>query len=143
MLRTASSLFTPHPSLNTRAHLHTSLPRSLDVSGIIGPDNVVRSPLPDIDLPKEDLYTYVYKDFAKYGSKVALVHGETGRVLSHSYSTVPLLLLSHSYCPTSISTVPLLYYCPTPTVPLLLVLSHSYCPTPISTVPLLLLSHSY
>ena len=61
-------------------------------------------------------------------------------------ASVPLLY----YCPTPISTVPLLlshYYCPTPisTVPLLLVLSHSYyCPTPISTVPLLLvLSHSY
>ena len=50
-------------------------------------------------------------------------------------STVPLLP-SHSYCLTP--TVPLLLshsYCPTPTVPLLL--SHSYCPTPISTVPLI------
>ena len=84
MLRAASSLFTPHPSLSTRAHLHTSLPRSLDVSGIIGPDNVVRSPLPDIDLPKEDLYTSVYKDFAKYGSKVALVGGETGREYTYN-----------------------------------------------------------
>ena len=79
LLRTASSLFTTHPSLSTRAHLHTSQPHSLDVSGIIGPDNIVKSPLPDIDLPKDDLYTCVFKDFAKHGSKVALVHGETGR----------------------------------------------------------------
>ena len=49
------------------------------MSNIISPENIVRSPFPDIEVPTSSLYSFVYKDFAKYGSKVALVRGETGR----------------------------------------------------------------
>lgn len=79
LARVASALFALQPSQHTHALLHTSPPCALDVSNIITPENVVKSPLPDIDLPKLDLYSHVYQDFAKYGSKVAMVKGETGR----------------------------------------------------------------
>ena len=75
----SASLFIPHPSHHTPTHLHTSPSCALDVSNIISRDNVVKSPFPDIKVPKVDLYTHVYQDFAKYGSKVALIRGETGR----------------------------------------------------------------
>ena len=75
----SASLSTPHPSHPTPAHLHTSPSRSLDVSGIISSENIVKSPFADIEVPKVDLYTHVYEDFAKHGSKVALISGETGR----------------------------------------------------------------
>ena len=39
----------------------------------------MRSPIADIEVPTVSLYNFVYKDFPKYGSKVALVRGETGR----------------------------------------------------------------
>ena len=77
-LQAASSISTPTPF--TRAPLHTSPPiRTLDVSSIISPDYIVRSPFPDIEVPTSSLYSFVYKNFAKYGSKIALVRGETGR----------------------------------------------------------------
>ena len=63
----------------TQSHLHTSPARAIDVSGVISPENVVKSPFPDIDVPSVDLYTHVFQDFPKFGSKVALVRGETGR----------------------------------------------------------------
>ena len=75
----SASLFTAHPRPPSRSHLHTSPSRSIDVSTIFSPDNVVRCPFPDIDIPQVDLYTHVYQDFAKHGSKVAIVHGESGR----------------------------------------------------------------
>lgn len=74
------SLFTHStPLTHPHAPLHTSPTCTLDVTNIISPDNIVRSPFPDIEVPTVSLYNFVYKDFAKYGSKVALVRGETGR----------------------------------------------------------------
>ena len=76
-LQAASPVFTSTPLVH--APLHSSPTRTLDVSNIISHDNIVRSPYPDIEVPTSSLYSFVYKDFAKYGSKVALVRGETGR----------------------------------------------------------------
>ena len=79
----ATSLFTCRKSL-AHAHLHTSLVHRLDVSNIISPDNIVKSPFSDIKVPTLSLYNFVYKNFAKYGSKVALVRGETGREYTYN-----------------------------------------------------------
>ena len=76
-LRAAVPLFTSTPL--TQSPFHTSPTRMLDVSNIISPENIVRSPFPDIEVPTSSLYSFVYRDMAKYGSKVALVRGETGR----------------------------------------------------------------
>ena len=81
LARATSSLFIQSQCLSplTHSHLHTSPARAIDVSGIISPENVVKSPFPDIDVPSVDLYTHVFQDFSKFGSKIALVCGETGR----------------------------------------------------------------
>ena len=54
------------------------------LSNIIGSDYVVRSPLPDIDLPKGDIYRMVSNNFSKLGTKIGLVDGISGRQYSYN-----------------------------------------------------------
>ena len=53
-------------------------------SDIIGSDYVVRSPMPDIKLPNEDIYRRVSSKFSKFGSKIGLVEGISGREYSYN-----------------------------------------------------------
>ena len=71
----------PLPAVST-AKLRTSSVALLDVN--ITPDNVVKSPFPDIQIPETNLFSLVYRDFSKFGNKVALVNGATGREFSYS-----------------------------------------------------------
>lgn len=54
------------------------------LSDLIGSDFVVRSPLPDIQVPSEDIYTLITKRFSTYGSKIGLVDGLSGREYSYN-----------------------------------------------------------
>ncbi len=68
-----------------RASLRTCLQfESFCYSSTIGDDNVVRSPAPDIALPKEDLFSTIAAGFSKYGSRIAIADGLTG--VEYSYS---------------------------------------------------------
>ena len=77
----SSSNRPPLPAVST-TKLHTSSVALLDVN--ITPDNVVKSPFPDIQIPETNLFSLVYRDFSKFGNKVALVNGATGREFSYS-----------------------------------------------------------
>lgn len=50
----------------------------------IQPTNIVTSPFPDIETPSQDLYRLVYRDFAKFGKKIAIVDGVTGQEFSYN-----------------------------------------------------------
>ena len=68
-----------------QSSLYHSTPKNQYAFGhSIQPTNIVRSPLPDIETPSQDLYRHVYKDFAKFGKKIAIVDGVTGRELSYN-----------------------------------------------------------
>ncbi len=60
------------------------LSNSLRLCSTIGSDYVVRSPAPDIELPKEDLFSTIAAGFSKYGSRIAIADGLTG--VEYSYS---------------------------------------------------------
>ena len=45
---------------------------------------VVQSPCTDVPLPEADLYSHVFRHYPKYGKKVALVDGVTGREYSYN-----------------------------------------------------------
>lgn len=49
------------------------------ITAPISPDNVVTSPFETVSYPEVNLYSQVFKDVAKYGSKVAIVDGVSGR----------------------------------------------------------------
>lgn len=51
---------------------------------VIGSDFVVRSPLPDIKLPTQDIYTMITENFPKHGTKIALIDGTSGREYSYN-----------------------------------------------------------
>ena len=53
-------------------------------SDIFGSDNVVSSPLPDIQMPTEDIFSFIMKEFPNYGSKIGLVDGLSGREYSYN-----------------------------------------------------------
>ena len=63
-------------------------------SNVIGSDYVVRCPFPDIQLPTEDIYGLISKDFPTYGSKVALVEGISGQ--EYSYNEVNESIINFS-----------------------------------------------
>lgn len=53
-------------------------------SRIISSDYIVRSPLPDIQLPKENLYKMISSNFPKFGSRIGMVDGISGREYSYN-----------------------------------------------------------
>ena len=67
------------PLLSSSPFHSTPISHSND---LIGADYVVRSPFPDIQLPTDDLYTLVTKNFSKHGSRTAIVDGISGREYS-------------------------------------------------------------
>lgn len=57
----------------------------MERSAVIGPDFVVHSPYPDIQLPTDDVYTLVTKNFSTYSSsKIGLIDGMSGRQYSYN-----------------------------------------------------------
>ena len=62
--------------------IHSSPPGGFDLSITVGPNNIVRSPYPNVQVPNASLYSHVFRDFDKFGRKIALVNGETGREFS-------------------------------------------------------------
>ena len=62
--------------------LHSNPLDGFDLSITVGPNNIVRSPYPDVPVPNASLYSHVFRDFDKFGRKIALVNGETGREFS-------------------------------------------------------------
>lgn len=69
------NLFKPISQFHSKAQVQND-------SSIIGSDYVVRSPLPDIEIPKEDIYTMVSRNFSKFGTKIGMVDGISGREYS-------------------------------------------------------------
>ena len=51
--------------------------------GIIGSNHIVCSALPDIKLPTDDVYTLITKNFSRYGSKIGMIDGISGRRYSY------------------------------------------------------------
>eukprot|EP00731_Ephydatia_muelleri_P025133 Em0017g216a len=51
---------------------------------IIGPDNVVRSPYPDVTIPEISLYDHVFSQVENHRKKIAIVDGVTGREYSYN-----------------------------------------------------------
>ena len=48
----------------------------------INPENVVKSPFPNVHIPETNLYNHIFRDAASLGKKIAIVNGETGREYS-------------------------------------------------------------
>ena len=61
-------------TLRTKVETHTKLDLNLE--------NVVRSPFPDVLIPKINLYNYIFQNSASLAQKIAIVKGETGREYS-------------------------------------------------------------
>ena len=61
-------------TLRTKVETHTKLDLNLE--------NVVRSPFPDVLIPKINLYDYIFQNSASLAQKIAIVKGETGREYS-------------------------------------------------------------
>ena len=79
----AASRF-PWSCVTHSSGIHSSPLRGFDLSITVGPNNIVRSPYPDVPVPNASLYSHVFRDFDKFGRKIALVNGETGREFSFS-----------------------------------------------------------
>lgn len=72
----------PAPAAATTS-LHSSpLSRHVDYKSCISPDNIVRSPFPDITPSGKNLFRQVFDEFPKHTQKIALVDGVTGREYS-------------------------------------------------------------
>ena len=56
----------------------------LQLQAPIGDDNIVSSPFLSVPYPKISLYKQVFKDFAKYGSRIAFVDGVTAKEYSYN-----------------------------------------------------------
>ena len=69
------SVFTP------TLYLHTTSNSSV-FGHTIQPSNIITSPYADIEYSPLDLYSHVFQDFSKYGSKTALVDGISGQEYS-------------------------------------------------------------
>ena len=54
------------------------------LSGSSEKNRIVQSPCTDIPLPETSLYSHVFQHFPKYGEKIALVDGITGREYSYN-----------------------------------------------------------
>ena len=61
-------------TLRTKVETHTKLDLNLE--------SVVRSPFPDVLIPKINLYDYIFQNSASLAQKIAIVKGETGREYS-------------------------------------------------------------
>ena len=81
LLATARHLRTNLPATILGAKLHTSKSLQLDL-GNIDTNNVVKSPLSDVNIPETNLYNHVFQDASMFGSRIAIVNGETGREYS-------------------------------------------------------------
>ena len=80
--RTRYLLYTSRRNFRT-AQLGTHLTRvRACTESDIDPENVVKSPYPDVQIPETNLYNYVFRDAASFGKKIAIVNGETGREYS-------------------------------------------------------------
>ena len=74
------------------ARLHGAAATQLRVTGrpvqpsiqTIGPDNVVRSPHPDVIIPEDSVYQHVFSRIGANGKKVAIVDGVTGREYTYN-----------------------------------------------------------
>jgi len=67
--------------LNLRQHyIKSCLHHSRSISWQISKSNVV-SATGDLEYPKEDLFTFASKRFAKFGERPAIVDGITGKKL--------------------------------------------------------------
>ena len=53
-------------------------------SQIISSDYTVRSPFPDIELPKQNIYQMISSNFPKFGSTIGIVDGISGREYSYN-----------------------------------------------------------
>ena len=66
----------------------TSWPRSTRYASYdpqtISSDYIIRSPLPDIELPKEGIYKMISRNFPKFGSTIGMVDGMSGREYSYN-----------------------------------------------------------
>ena len=51
---------------------------------VVGSDYVVQSPYPDFELPEDDIYTLITKNFPAYGSRTCLIDAATGQEISYS-----------------------------------------------------------
>ena len=54
------------------------------LSGSLEINRIVQSPCIDVPLPETSLYSHVFQHFSKYGEKIALVDGITGREYSYN-----------------------------------------------------------
>ena len=78
-----SSRVRPHSFSRVLCAHSTAVRPSQAFSNVVGSDYVVRSPFPDIEVPTENLYSLITKNFSKYGSKIALVNGLSRREYSY------------------------------------------------------------
>ena len=71
---------------NLTCQFHSTVHQSQAHSDVIGTDYVVRSPLPDIPPLKQedDIYHMISRNFSKFGSKIALIEGISGREYSYN-----------------------------------------------------------
>ena len=53
-------------------------------SSVISSDFIVRCPYDDVVIPKTRFYDHVFQNFPKYGKKIALIDGVTGREYSYN-----------------------------------------------------------
>ena len=81
LLATARQFRTSLPATVLGARLHTSNLLQLDLRNI-DTNNVVKSPLLDVNIPETNLYNHVFQDASIFGNKIAIVNGETGREYS-------------------------------------------------------------
>ena len=57
---------------------------SSEFSGVIGPDNTVRSPFPKAEIPEKNLASFIFDHFNSYQNQIALVDGVTGHQVSYA-----------------------------------------------------------
>ena len=51
---------------------------------VTDPTKVLTSPYPNVDIPKGNFYSFVYRQFEEYGSRTALIDGASGEKLSYN-----------------------------------------------------------
>ena len=67
-----------------RLRFSAVIPRATHFSNLIGQDYVVKGSTPDIEAPNRDIYSFISKRFSKFGPKIAIVNGNTGRQYSYN-----------------------------------------------------------
>ena len=71
-------------SSTTTWRVSTAIPARRTATIVTDPTKILTSPYPDIDIPKESFFSFVYRQFEQHGSKLALIDGASGEQLSYN-----------------------------------------------------------